>query len=86
MEAAHPTYPHWYLPWLAVAPAGQGLGRGGRLLAATLQKVDATHLPAYLETPNPRTVGLYERHGFVVTGQAQAGANPPLTLMTRLAR
>src|SRR6478609_5651516 len=32
MAAAHPTYPHWYLPWLAVAPALQGRGLGARLL------------------------------------------------------
>jgi hypothetical protein len=28
MDAAHPTYPHWYLPWLGVDPAKQGAGLG----------------------------------------------------------
>lgn len=29
------------------------------------------HLPAYLDSPNPRNVSFYERHGFVVTGEAR---------------
>ena len=51
-----------------------------------LQIVDATHLPAYLETPNPRNISFYQRHGFEVTGEAQAGACPPITFMLRAAR
>lgn len=48
--------------------------------------VDASRRPAYLETPNPRTVPFYERHGFEVVGVAQAGACPPVTFMSRPAR
>ena len=48
--------------------------------------VDQHHLPAYLETPNPRTIAFYERHGFVVTGEAQAGTCPPIVSMLRAAR
>lgn len=83
MDAHHPRYRHWYLPWLGVDPAVQNTGIGGRLLAAGLDVVDAAHLPAYLETPNPRTVPFYERHGFEKVGSAQAGACPPMTLMLR---
>jgi GNAT superfamily N-acetyltransferase len=83
MEVAHPTYPHWYLPWLAVRPALQGRGLGGRLLEHCLAVVDADRLPAFLETPNPRTVPLYEKHGFKVTATAQAGNCPPITSMLR---
>jgi ribosomal protein S18 acetylase RimI-like enzyme len=83
MDDAHPDYPHWYLPWLGVEPAAQGAGLGGRLLAHGLARVDADRLPAYLETPNPRTIPFYERHGFRVTGQAQAGSCPPVTFMLR---
>jgi ribosomal protein S18 acetylase RimI-like enzyme len=83
MAAIHPTDPHWYLPWLAVSPAHQGRGHGGRLLDHGLAIVDATGLPAFLETPNPRTVPLYERHGFEIVGVAQAGACPPMTSMLR---
>lgn len=84
MADAHPTEPHWYLPWLASARPGRGLG--GELLARTLQVVDETHLPAYLETPNPRTVPLYERHGFRVTGRTSTPDCPPLTFMYRPAQ
>lgn len=83
MDEGHPTFSHWYLPWLGVRPVLQGTGLGGQLLRQCLTHVDADHLPAFLETPNPRTVPFYERHGFEVTGVAQAGACPPVTLMLR---
>jgi ribosomal protein S18 acetylase RimI-like enzyme len=86
MDAAHPDYRHWYLPWFAVDAALQGRGLGSQLMKPCLQIVDATHLPAYLETPNPRTISFYQRHGFEVTGEAQAGACPPITFMLRAAR
>jgi GNAT superfamily N-acetyltransferase len=83
MSDAHPHFPHWYLPWLGVAPASQGGGLGGRLLGACLEIVDRDGLPAYLETPNPRTIPLYARHGFVVTEVCRAGSCPPVTGMLR---
>jgi ribosomal protein S18 acetylase RimI-like enzyme len=86
MDAVHPREPHWYLPWLAVDPARQRAGLGSRLLERTLTQVDADRLPAFLETPNPRTVPLYERFGFTVVGVAQAGACPPVTSMLRAPR
>ena len=86
MNAAHPGYPHWYLPWFGVEAALQGKGLGGQLMKACLGVVDASHLPAYLETPNPRTISFYERHGFEVTGEAQAGACPPIAFMLRAPR
>ena len=86
MDAAHPTYPHWYLPWFGVDSVLQGRGLGGELMEQCLQIVDASHVPAYLETPNPRNLTFYERHGFEVTGAAQAGKCPPITFMLRAAR
>jgi len=86
MDEAHPSYPHWYLPWLGVDPAYRGAGLGGQLLTRCLQIVDDDHMPAFLETPNPRTISFYERHGFQVTSVAQAGACPPVTSMVRDAR
>ncbi len=83
MAAAHPVYAHWYLPWFGVKEALQGKGLGGQLMEPCLNVVDASHLPAYLETPNPRTIPFYERHGFQVTGGARAGGCPPLTFMVR---
>ena len=32
MDDAHPTYPHWYLPWLGVDGPRKGAGLGGELL------------------------------------------------------
>jgi ribosomal protein S18 acetylase RimI-like enzyme len=83
MDVAHPTYPHWYLPWFGVDPALQGKGLGGELMDHCLGIVDTSYLPAYLETPNPRNLSFYKRHGFEVMGVAQAGECPPITLMLR---
>lgn len=86
MDQCHPEYPHWYLPWLRVKRAVQGDGLGGELLTSCLALVDESHLPTYLEIPNPRTVPRYERHGFQIIDVAQAGACPPITLMLRAAQ
>jgi ribosomal protein S18 acetylase RimI-like enzyme len=86
MDAAHPKDPHWYLPWLGVDCARQGAGLGSDLLRQCLVRVDADHSPAFLETPNPRTVPFYERQGFRVTSVARAGACPPVTSMLRPAQ
>jgi GNAT superfamily N-acetyltransferase len=83
MDAAHPVFPHWYLPWFGVDARLQGAGLGGALLARSLQAVDETGLPAYLETPNPRTIPFYERHGFRVTGSTTTEYCPPITFMLR---
>ena len=83
MDAAHPKEPHWYLPWLGVDAALQGDGLGAALLRHGLARVDADRVPAFLETPNPRTVPFYERHGFVVSSVSQAGACPSVTSMLR---
>ena len=54
MMASHPTYAHWYLPWLrASTRLRRGRGIGGRLLEHGLGTMDASHLPAYLEAPEP---------------------------------
>jgi ribosomal protein S18 acetylase RimI-like enzyme len=86
MDERHPALSHWYLPWLGVRPDDQRRGLGSELLAQCLTLIDAEALPAYLETPNPRTIPLYRRHGFEVVGEVRAGSCPPLTLMLRPAR
>jgi ribosomal protein S18 acetylase RimI-like enzyme len=83
MDEAHPTYEHWYLPWFGVNLALQGNGLGAQLMLECLQIVDRDHCYAYLETPNPRTISFYNRHGFEVTGYAQSGSCPPITFMSR---
>jgi GNAT superfamily N-acetyltransferase len=86
MEAAHPRYSHWYLPWLAVHADKQEHGLGGTLLAASLEYIDIGGLPAYLESPNPRNIPFYERHGFVVAGQTESVTCPPITFLRRPGR
>lgn len=83
MEEAHPQFPHWYLPWLGVDADAQGTGLGGMLLDVCLRAVDDTAMPAYLETPNPRTIPFYERHGFRITGSTRTDHCPVITFMTR---
>jgi hypothetical protein len=41
---------------------------------------------AWWDTPNPRTIPFYERHGFEVTTVARAGGCPPVTSMLRPAQ
>ena len=48
-----------------------------------LDIVDRDHLPAYLDSTNPRNVSFYQRHGFEVTGRWQAGDSPPDHLHAR---
>lgn len=86
MDEGHPRFPHWYLPWFGVDAALQGRGLGGELMENCLRILDDDHLPAYLETPNPRSIPFYERYGFETTGEAQAGGCPPIAFMLRGAR
>jgi hypothetical protein len=86
MDEVHPKYRHWYPPWFGVHAGSQGQGLGGQLMDHCLRVVDQGHLPAYLESPNPRNVSFYERHGFVVAGVAEAGACPPIVFMLREAQ
>jgi ribosomal protein S18 acetylase RimI-like enzyme len=88
VEAAHPVEPHWYLGVIATLPDHRGRGLGSALLAASLEVVDATHQPAYLESSNPRNISLYERHGFEVTGRIEIDTADDvfMTAMRRPAR
>jgi ribosomal protein S18 acetylase RimI-like enzyme len=86
MDEAHPSRPHWYLPWFGVDCALQGQGLGSSLMRPCLDLVDQEHLPAYLDSTNPKNISFYQRHGFEVTGQSQAGHSPPMTSMFRTPR
>ena len=86
MGAYHPTEPHWYLPMIGIDPVQQGRGIGSELLRHALEACDRDHLPAYLESSNPKNVPLYQRHGFEVIGEVQAGRSPTIYPLFRKAR
>ena len=86
MAAHHPIEPHWYLPAIGADPAYQGKGHGSALMKYALEQCDRDHLPAHLESSNPRNISLYQRHGFEAVGTIQAGDSPTIVPMTRTAR
>ena len=86
MATYHPTEPHWYLPLIGVDPAHQGEGHGDVLMAHALAQCDRAHVPAYLESSNPRNIPFYRRHGFEPLGAIQAGSSPTLVPMLRRPR
>lgn len=87
-EAAHPrTEPHYYLTLLGTHPDHRGKGLGMRLLAHTLEQVDAEHFPAYLESTNPANNRRYASVGFEPLGEFEyPGGGPVVTTMWRPAR
>jgi ribosomal protein S18 acetylase RimI-like enzyme len=69
MRKSHLREPHWYLWFLGTAPDQQGKGLGSRLLRSLSAKSLASQVPCYLETEKASSVRLYEKHGYVVTGE-----------------
>lgn len=83
MERRHPREPHYYIPYVGVAPHAQGQGLGTALLKSTLDRCDRERLPAYLEATSERNAALYERLGFEHLGSFTLGSSPPLWPMRR---
>jgi ribosomal protein S18 acetylase RimI-like enzyme len=86
MEKYHPATPHWYLAKIAVDPICQRRGAGSSLVAQRLRLCDGGGLAVYVESSNPANLSFYERHGFEVLGEIQAGSSPPLFPMLRRPR
>jgi ribosomal protein S18 acetylase RimI-like enzyme len=86
MEKNHPRERHFYLSFIAVAPQFQGMGLGSAMLEANLARIDAAHMPAYLENSNPKNTRLYERCGFVAQKNIAPKPAPPLAAMWRPGR
>ncbi|TDU76043.1 GNAT family N-acetyltransferase [Streptomyces sp. KS 21] len=77
--AVHPTAEeHEYLLMIAVAPGRQGEGLGTELMRPVLERCDREGVPAYLEASSERSKGLYERLGWVFTGEAVQLPQGPL--------
>jgi GNAT superfamily N-acetyltransferase len=83
MERKHLREPHFYVPYVGVAPEGQGAGLGTKLLGRTLARADAAGLPTYLEATSERNAALYERLGFEHLGAFTVLGSPPLWPMRR---
>ncbi len=83
MAAHHPSVPHWHLALLGVDPRHQRQGLGSVLIAPMLATFDLDGTVAYLEASQPENVPFYERHGFEVRGEIQAGTSPTLYAMVR---
>jgi GNAT superfamily N-acetyltransferase len=87
MKAAHPEEPHWYLAIIGSDPDVRGKGFGQVLMRSRLDRCDAEHAPAYLESSNPDNVPYYQRFGFEVTGEITLpDGGPSLVPMWRPAR
>jgi ribosomal protein S18 acetylase RimI-like enzyme len=83
MALFHPGEPHWHLPLIGVDPLHQGRGLGSALLEPALERCDREGTLAYLEASSPRSVPLYQRHGFDVLGTIRVGDSPPVFPMLR---
>jgi GNAT superfamily N-acetyltransferase len=83
MERKHLREPHFYVPYVGVAPESQGAGLGTRLLGRTLERADADGMPTYLEATSERNAALYERLGFQHLGAFTVLGSPPLWPMRR---
>ncbi len=86
IERLHIREPHYYIPYIGVAPDAQGQGLGTALLRPTLDRCDHEGLPAYLEATSERNAALYERLGFRQKGELRLGGSPPLWPMLRPSR
>ncbi|MEW2482996.1 GNAT family N-acetyltransferase [Mycobacterium sp. NPDC049093] len=87
MKKHHPEDPHWYLAVIGSDPTVRGGGFGHALMQSRLDRVDAEHAPAYLESSNPDNVPYYLRFGFEVTGEiVLPDGGPVMTAMWRRPR
>lgn len=84
--ATRPSEPHWYLSLLATDPRHRGRGVGMALVEQVLARVDADHLPAYLESTNPGNLARYGRVGFELVGHFDLPSGPRVDRMWRDAR
>jgi predicted GNAT family N-acyltransferase len=87
MKKVHPEEPHWYLAIIGSDPTVRGTGYGHALMRSRLDRVDAEHAPAYLESSNADNVPYYSRFGFEVTGEiVLPDGGPTLWAMWRAPR
>ncbi len=69
IERAHPKPPNWYLQAVGTDPAQQGKGFGGVVIRHHLARADEKGEACYLESSKRANIPIYEKLGFVVTGE-----------------
>lgn len=84
-DAHHPQDPHYYLQFIGVRPACQGIGIGSALLRAVLDRCDLEGAAAYLEA-DERSKLLYLKHGFEPIAELRLPEGPSIWPMWRAPR
>jgi GNAT superfamily N-acetyltransferase len=82
-EAHHPHERHYYLRLLATHRDHAGHGLATALVTGNLERIDAEHQPAYLESTNPVNLRRYEALGFVRRSEFGPAGGPVITTMWR---
>lgn len=77
MKRVHPEEPHWYLAVIGSDTGVRGRGFGQALMRSRLDRCDAEHCPAYLESSKPENVPYFESFGFTVTGEIVLPSDGP---------
>ncbi len=84
LRSQYCPHPHWYLDGLAVDPATQGQGIGGKLLTPILTQADQEETSCCLYTSTEGAIRFYQRYQFTVQEEFRCGqAAPPLWFMVR---
>ena len=86
MDRYAPEGPHWHLGKIGVDPRCRRSGVGSQLMAYRLTQCDDQAQSAYLESSNSANIPFYERLGFEVLAEIQAGSSPTLYPMLRRPR
>jgi hypothetical protein len=76
----------YHLEWWATHRRHAGRGVGGALIRENLARVDAEHMPSYLESTNPVNLPRYEALGFRRIEEFAPPNGPTVTTMWREGR
>lgn len=78
-----PELPHWTLELIAVDPAAQNEGVGGKLMDFGLAICDRAGLPVFLASSNSANLPFYERLGFYQVAEVRKPGMPTMYPMVR---